>query len=90
MKTQQSARRLLKRWLMASRGRAALLSRDVGVTRQAVSSWSRGVTRPMPHLRELIEAATDGVVPAARWGLTPAEKAAMERLAALSPPEAAQ
>ena len=85
MAKQVSGRRLLNRWLAGQRGRASLLAEKLGVTRQAVSSWARGVTRPLPHLRELIAAVTGGAVPVAAWGMTPSEAAAAERLMAIRP-----
>ena len=67
---------LLRRWLDEQNLSQTEAAAVLGVTQPAVSQWTRGVSRPDPHLRRAIAAIT--AIPETSWE-TADERAQVER-----------
>jgi DNA-binding transcriptional regulator YdaS (Cro superfamily) len=57
---------------------------ELGVSRQALTKWVSGLSRPERHRREAIERCSAGAVPVAAWRST-AERRALTRSARVLP-----
>lgn len=69
---------LLQEWLPANKRSQVWLAKACGVTPPSVNDWLRRVSRPVPHLRDIIEVATNGAVKAVAWEF-PSERASRDQ-----------